>query len=61
MSYLQKYVFRKKTKDINVEVFNMVINKNEAKAIVKHISCDCKCNFKSTISNSDQKSNNKTC
>ena len=24
-------------------------NKNEAKAMVKHISCDCKCKFKSIM------------
>ena len=27
MSYLQKYVFQKKTKDINVKVFNMITTK----------------------------------
>ena len=31
----------KKTKDINVKVFNMMANKNEAKTMTKHISCDC--------------------
>ena len=43
MSYLQKYVFQKKPKDINVKVFNMITNKNEAKTMTKQISCDCKC------------------
>ena len=42
MSYLQRYVFQKKTKDINVKVFDMIINKNEAKTLRKHTSCDCK-------------------
>ena len=60
MSYLQKYVFQKK-KDINVKVFNMITNKNEAKTMAKHISYDCKCKFKSTTCNSNQKWNNKTC
>ena len=32
----------KKTKDINVKVFNMITNKNEAKRMTKHISCACK-------------------
>ena len=32
-----------KTKSLNVKVFNMIANKNEAKSLVKHISCDCKC------------------
>ena len=31
----------KETKDTNVKTFNMIINKNEAKAVAKHISCDC--------------------
>ena len=29
------------TKDIYVKVFNMIITRNEAKAILKHILCDC--------------------
>ena len=51
----------KKTKDINVKVFNMITNKNEAKTMVKHISCDCKGKFNSTTSNSNQKWNNEAC
>ena len=51
----------KETKDINVKAFNMITNKNEAKAMTEHISCDCKCKFNSTICNSNQKWNNKTC
>ena len=30
----------------------MITNKNEAKAMPEHISCDCKCKFNSTICNS---------
>ena len=51
----------KETKDINVKAFNMITNKNEAKAMTEHISCDCKCKFNSTTCNSNQKWNNKTC
>ena len=51
----------KETKNINVKVFNMIRNKNEAKAMAEHISCDCKCKFNSAICNSNQKWNNKTC
>ena len=29
-----------KTKDVNVKVFNMITNRNEAKTMVKYISCD---------------------
>ena len=38
----------------------MITNKNEAKAMTEHISCDCKCKFNSTTCNSNQKWNNKT-
>ena len=39
----------------------MITNKNETTAMIEHISCDCKCKFNSTICNSNQKWNNKTC
>ena len=39
----------KETKYINVKAFNMIANKNDAEAMTKHISCDCKCKFNSTI------------
>ena len=52
---------RPKKKMTNIKEFNMVKNKNEAKAMTKHISCDCKCKFNSTTCNSNQKWNNKTC
>ena len=46
----------KKTKDINVKVFNMIGNKNKAKIMTKYILCDCKCKLNST----DQKFRSKT-
>ena len=51
----------KVTKDIYVNVFNMITNKNEAKAMIEHISCDCKCKLNSTTCNSKQTWNNKRC
>ena len=42
----------KETKDINVKVFNMITNKNEAKAMTELISCDCRCKFNSATYNS---------
>ena len=51
----------KERKDINVKTFNKVTNKNEAKAMTQHISCDCKRNLTSTICNSNQKWDDKTC
>ena len=50
----------KETKDINVQVFIMITNKNEAKTMKKHISCDCNYSFISTTCNSNQKQNKKT-
>ena len=44
----------KETKDINVKAFNMITNKNEAKAMTEYISCDCKYKFNSTICHSNQ-------
>ena len=61
MCYVQKYGLRKKTKDIFVKAFNRITNKNKAKAMTEHISCDYKCKFNSTICNSNQKWNYKTC
>ena len=49
----------KETKDINVKAFNMITNKDEAKAMTEHISCYCKCKFNSTTCNSNQEWNNK--
>ena len=51
----------KETKHINVKAFNMITNKDEAKAMTEHISCDWKCKFNSTTCNSKQKWNNKAC
>ena len=58
MTYLRKYAFPVNEKSINVKVFNMTTRINEAKALVKHISCDYKWKFNSTTCNSIQKWNN---
>ena len=34
----------KETKDIKVKPFNTITNKNEAKAMTEHVSCDCNAN-----------------
>ena len=41
----------KETNDINIKGFNMITNRNEAKTMAKHLSCDCKCRFNSTTCN----------
>ena len=45
----------KERKDINVKEFNLITNKNEAKAIKEHVPCGFKCNFNSTKCNLNQK------
>ena len=45
----------KKTKDIKVQIFNMITNTNEAKTMTKHTSCDSRCIFNSTTCNSNLK------
>ena len=50
----------KETKDINVKAFDMITNKNEAKAMTKLISCDCKWKLNSSTFSSNQKWNNNT-
>ena len=45
MSYLQRYVFRKKTKDKNAKAFNMITK----------IACDFKYKLNTTTWNSNQK------
>ena len=51
----------KEAKNINVKAFDVITNKNEAKKMTKHISCDCKCILNSTTCDSNQKWNNETC
>ena len=54
-----QYLFWKK-QDINVKVFNVITNKNEANTMTKYISCDCNYKLNSTTCNSNQKWNKKT-
>ena len=48
-----KICVQKETKDIYLKVFNMIINKNETKAMTEHISCGCKFQFNSAACNSN--------
>ena len=48
-----KICVSKETKDVNVKVFNIISNKNGAKTVAKHISCDCKYKFNSITCNSN--------
>ena len=68
MPYIQKHVPRVKKKyaaseknEIDVRAVNMNTKINEAKTLVKHISCDCKYKFDSTTCNSNRKWNSELC
>ena len=43
-----------KTEDLNLSVFIKIRGMNESKTLSNHISCECKCKFDGTISNSNQ-------
>lgn len=49
------------TKYRNVNVFNMIRKRNEAKKLVKSISCNCKSKFDNTTCNLNQKWINDKC
>ena len=36
-----------KTKDVKAKLFNIITAINESKAVVKSVSCNCKCRFDS--------------
>ena len=61
MTYLIKYVFQKKTEDLNLSVFNMMTGINESKTLTKLVSCRCKCKYDGRKCNSNQKWNNDKC
>ena len=44
----------KQTKDKNIKGYNIITNKDEAKAITENISSDCKCKSNSVICNLNQ-------
>ena len=50
-----------KTEGLNLSVFNMIIGRNESKALTKHIACDCKCKFDSRKCNSNKKWKSNLC
>ena len=44
-----------KADDENLNVFNMIKEKNESKSLIKYISCQSRCNFDERECNSKQK------
>ena len=61
MTYLMKYVFQIKKKDLNIHVSNMITGKNESEILTKHVPCKCKFRFDGRKWNSNQKWNNNKC
>ena len=41
--------FQNETEDVNVTAFIMIIGINKSKILIKHISCNCRCNFEERI------------
>ena len=59
---LLKYISMKicvpsETKEVNIKLYNMITRVNEAKTMVKHITCNSKTKFDSTTCNSNHKWN----
>ena len=52
---------KQKTKDLNLNVFNMITGINESKTLTKHILCECKCKFDIRKCNLNQWWNNYKC
>ena len=48
-----KMFFSSETKYVIIKVFNMITRINEAKTLLKRISCNCNCKFNSTTCNSN--------
>ena len=44
-----------KVKNLNVKIFNLILEKNETRFLVQHESCECKCRLDENVSNSKQK------
>ena len=51
----------KKTKDINLNVFNLITRTIESNTLTTHTSCKCKCQFDGKKCNSNQILNNYEC
>ena len=56
-----KLCIPKKTEDLNLSIFNIIIGRNESKTLTNNISCKCKCKFDGSKCNSNQKWNNHKC
>ena len=46
---------------MNVKVFNLISWVNEAKFLVQHDSCKCRCGLNESVCNSKQKCNHDEC
>ena len=53
--------FANKVKNMNVEVFILMLGINETRFLVKHESCECKCRLSESVCLSRQKWNHDEC
>ena len=60
MIFLIEYVVQK-TKDLNLNVSNIITGINESKTLTEHVSCQCTCKFDGRKCNLNQKWNNNKC
>lgn len=44
-----------KVKNLNVKIFNLILEKSETRFLVQYESCECKCRLDENVSNSKQK------
>ena len=47
-------IFLRKTQDVNLSVYNLIIRKNVPKTLKEHKPCKCKCEFESNKCNLNQ-------
>ena len=46
---------------MNLKIFNLMSQVNEARFLVQHKSCECKCGLNESVSNSKQKWSHNKC
>ena len=49
----RKVCVPRETENVNIEAFNLITLKKQAKTMTEHISCHCKCKINSVICNSN--------
>ena len=58
--YVRAYILNK-VQNMNLKIFNLMSQVNEARFLVQHKSCECKCGLNESVSNSKQKWSHNKC